>query len=302
MSRKLFTDGYFIALVILLFGILIFGGRSTAIIDSPANSRAVAVNDSLPYYKAKLLLDSIEKQEVFNRTKLRAQGSGMNILSIGFSHIREYDDAASFYSGSSSQQHDKYFLSLPGYQFRTAAGFSIENGKYMLAYPVWDNKNGGERQGHIEQKEIGIRYAGNSALNPFQGSVLIPVSGSKFLILKILVYILWIIILLYAIYSLLILPLRILYSISKGDSFNRSNIRDLFILGCSLIGFAVIPAVLSFLFEWIFHNKIPAEIYLPFPEALLDNKGWLIAGLITLLLAKAFKKGYQLQLDQDSII
>ena len=49
-------------------------------------------------------------------------------------------------------------------------------------------------------------------------------------------------------------------------------------------------------------DKIPVEIHFPFWLTIMDNKPLLIAGVIVLLVASAFKRGYKLQQEQELTI
>jgi hypothetical protein len=261
-------------------------------------------DETLPYYKYKAIEDSINDQHVRNRSRLRDQGSSNMIGSVGITTITECDTCRSGNHFTESQQgKHKYYFILQGYKVKTPAYFSIENGENYLEYPV--RSTDPQEPGWVfDYKKINIRYAHDpdDESSEARGMILIPISGRTHSFLRVVFGILSVIMVIVLFVVFATMGLRTLYNITTGEVFNRQNIRGLTIIGWLLLGVALLPPILAVLFKWIFSRIIPPPFYYPFWESIQNNKPALLAGIIILLLAKAFKKGYRLQNEQDLTI
>jgi hypothetical protein len=260
------------------------------------------LDESLPYYRYKDIEDSIAKVRKTQLIKLRTRGSGTNAFHMGLFKINECDTCLfGVYDNVPGKRTNKYFFELSGYKLDDFSDFSIDNGNYYLKYPVRDTETG---SWVFTKKKIGIRYAHDPTDNSQKssGSILIPVSARTHTFLKITFGIVVVLSMFFCIAVFLVMGPRTLYNIAIGKVFNKENIRSLYLIGWLLVSFAVLPPVLSILFRWIFAHLIPSPFYYPFWESMQDNKFVLISGVIVLLLAKAFKRGYRLQNEQDLTI
>jgi hypothetical protein len=111
-------------------------------------------------------------------------------------------------------------------------------------------------------------------------------------IFRIIIYTMAVALVLYIIWSLIILPVRVLRAIAKDNAITELNIRDLAIIGWSLIFFAVLPGLIALLFNYIFSDSIRGGSDLFIPDIFSKNKGLVAAAIIVLVFRKAIKKGY----------
>lgn len=250
------------------------------------------LNDSLPHYQYKRMADSIEQQQSEQKYFSETPGTSLNALSLGYS-ITDRDE---------DNPGKKYFLRLAGYRLKPYTLFSIEDHQWLMKSAVWDTTGGKYRPGHIEIKPVSIRFAPDPVNKEAAGNVLIPLSKGRFTVLKISAWIILIALFLYGIYALLMIPAGVLIRIAKGKSFSKTNYRRLFLTGWSLILFALLALVLSLVMHLVFAGRLPQEIDYPLFENLLQYRGMILAGLIVLLLARAFQSGYKLQSENDSTV
>jgi hypothetical protein len=89
--------------------------------------------------------------------------------------------------------------------------------------------------------------------------------------------------------------IRILLGISKGEAFSKKTINHLFILGWSLVTISLVPGIASLLQSLISHKQLSNNAYSLAQSFFLQHKDFLLAGLVILLMARAFHKGYVLQ-------
>jgi hypothetical protein len=185
---------------------------------------------------------------------------------------------------------------------RTDADFFINKDKYFVSHTVWDRIENDFKSGHPEQKETSLRYStGNFDLKT-DSALLIPISKKSYLILEKVVWALVIILILFLLYTLYALPAKVLVSIASGQPFTKKNIKRLNITGWVLLISSILPSLVLITIEWIMKDRIPNEIYFPFLLSIFDHKVILIAGLVVLLIANAFKRGYNLQQEQEGTI
>jgi hypothetical protein len=293
-NKILFNDYTFFAALIIAFVLQLFQLDDSSSLPLPAisathSANQLPVNDSLPYSRYRLMLDSVEQINNCRAEQLKSIGSWMLIGWPGFTEINDASICESFPKDDTWNQY-KYFLALPGYRLNPNADFYMNNGKYFLKTFVRDTMIGDASTGHFTDKEIAIRFAKPQAQQP--GYALIPVSGQKFKTFSIIMYVLAAALALYIIWSLIILPVRVLRAIAKDNAITELNIRDLAIIGWSLVGFALLPGLFTLLIDFIFRNSIPDGINLIFTDTLAWSKPLILAGLILLLLRRAFKKGY----------
>lgn len=239
------------------------------------------------------LKDSLDRVRDWKVHQLRTGGDNISSPFFGVQKIYECDSCNSFDQKKFKLEFENnYFIRLNGYTLKNDAWFFIDKGKYYIRhYPVWNTP-----------KEIEVRYSAGYVNLPWDSALLIPISRKTYDIMKVLVIVLLVGVLLFSLYITIVLPVRILYSIATGKPFTKGNIQRLHIIGWVLLGFALLPSLISILIELVLSRKIPNEIYYPFIQSIFDNRAILIAGLIVLLLATAFKRGYQLQKEQDLTI
>ena len=248
--------------------------------------------------------DSINYIRDWTVYRLRAGGDGVTTPFVGVVKLNECDSCYSFDKKKfRSEYKNKYFIRLNGYTLEDEASFFIQNDKYYIRYPIWDSIYGnGSATGHDTTKEVSVRYSIPNEENTAVGSLLVPISANTYRFMNTLIWILAVACIVLFVYIFLALPVRTLYRIAEGHPFTKRNIRRLYTVGWALLAIPILPPLVSVIIEWFLRNKIPGEIYYPFFQSILDNRAFLIAGLVVLLIAYAFKKGYKLQQEQDLTI
>ena len=234
-------------------------------------------------------------------------GLAMNLPFIGYKRVEECDTCTTVESFRHYRTATKYYVVLPGYKLTDPDSyFYMQTGQSFLASPHWDTtrKQAGEpsvRSGYYKQKPVPFRFASARQPHTFdqKGQVLISISEKACNRLSIFIIILYIITLLVLLYIILALPGKILLRISSGEIFTRQNIRQLNIIAWTLLSIPFAIISLQGLFRLIYHRYFTAEVQLHIWDTLLDQQPFLIAGLVTLAIAKAFQKGYSLQEEQD---
>jgi uncharacterized membrane protein len=179
----------------------------------------------------------------------------------------------------------------------------------MLKYPKWDvvkEKDGQliSRAGHYERKPLPFRYSwsGNNHWEEKDGQVLIPISARLYKMFYMPASIVALLIGLTLLYLCVAIPAKILIRVSRGDIFTSQNVRQLHIAAWAFLLPPFVVIVLQYVFKWIFHRYITADVNLSAWRTLSDCQVLLIAGLVILAIAKAFKKGLSLQKEQDLTI
>ncbi len=280
------TGVFFALLVILLF------------INSPQTSTPdytfsevdyYSINDSVPLPVYKKMIDSMRSRKAWEKHKLRSSGNGWTVLSFGISEFPLNDTCCDFFRDYKSFG---YYLRLPNFELKPGARILIDSNKYYLEYVAGDASKATARLSRKEIKNFRYAYGYNE-----KGSLLIPLTRPG--LVKIILTIIAVVLSIIVIMVFIARPIHLLYRISNGIIFTRQNIKTMNWFGWGLIGLILLTPLQSKITEWVLGNKIPGEIYFPFWKYMLDHKFSLIGGLIVLIFANAFKKGYSLQQDQD---
>ncbi len=194
----------------------------------------------------------------------------------------------------------RYYLGLPGYTLRPGALFHVRKGRYYLSYPVWEStRRDGARSGFIVIREVPFRYSYTKYEDRNfngEGTVLIPINASTY---KVLHYTLWVImvpLLIIVINVLLAGPIRILVRIAQGEPFHEKNIRQLnnmvWLIGIGLVVFSLFRGLLNL----IFRIYLVPQLHFKFLELFTWQNLLILVSLF--IIAKAFRKGYDLQIEQ----
>jgi hypothetical protein len=246
------------------------------------------------------LRDSINRIRDWNKNRLSGNGNSVSTPFFGVRHIYECDSCNSIDEKKfKSEYKNKYFIQLNGFTLKADADFFINKDKYFVNHIVWDRIDSGHPS---EQKKTSLRYSPGGLDFTTDSALLIPISKKSYLILEKVVWVLSIILILFLLYTLYALPAKVLVSVASGDPFTKKNIKRLNITGWVLLISAILPPLLLITIEWIIKDRIPNEIHFPFLLSILDHRLILIAGLVVLLIANAFKRGYNLQQEQDLTI
>ena len=108
-------------------------------------------------------------------------------------------------------------------------------------------------------------------------------------------------------FCLFVLPVKIIILISRGKPFDTSNVKNLYAIATYLVLYdfaSLIELIIAGKLAVPFNSKIPnirtwSEAYKVLPP---HWKLYLLAGAIVFVIAKAFKRGYDLQKEQELTI
>lgn len=307
MLKKLLPNlGFALALILIAFIVfqLYFfeiSGTSLYYMESISDTvryEKYSLNDTMPYRQYKKIKDSIEQEE-YKRARINESSGGG--WTAGFIGIRTIDDCS--FSSNKVQKNNctKYYLLLPNYRLSKNTEFVIGNGKNFIKYVIWDrsksNPGRGDyaRQGHYVYKPVRFRFSNNAGL-------LIPVTKKQYYLLYPLIVAISIIFLIFLLYIILALPVRVILKISLGMPFDKANIRALYLISFGLIAFPFIILLITFLLHLLFKNYFVSQVELDLSKAFTSHWVMLIIGVIVMLVARAFYKGYKLQEEQKLTI
>jgi hypothetical protein len=246
------------------------------------------LNDSLPHWRYKAITDSFRRVNLSYNNAVHS----FSTSTIGYSVFK---NARNDKTGDDEKE---YFLSLGGYRMKPDAHFVIENGKGLVKYAVWDTVKGDYRIGHTATKPTTVRFAKDLVKTDGRGSVLLPLDPGTYRLAKILIWSLFIILTAIFIWAMLVVPVRILTRLGGKNSFNAQNTRGLYIMAIAAFAIYFIPLLLAGLSKLFFSGLIPPEMHFNWMENIAKGEGWLLAGLVLLLIARAFKRGEELIEEQ----
>lgn len=277
----------FILLSILVLAYFIYPPRqqtswsSTTPIEQLVIREAGSLNRSLPYHQYKQKEDSIRRQ-----------------ISDAYFKSSSHHEIAIFDIGvaipkSKSQQH---YLTIDAYHLKGGDMAYSLNEKNYLEYTVWGPEKDGVRSGETKTIETSVKL--NQKKNGEYHVAYFPISRNNAMVLKITIIVLMVIFGVVTFYALFYLPLRFLFLVAKGKPFDDESIGILHAIAWFLLATGILSAVLKILFHLIFKSELPPQVHFNYYDAIMSGWGFLVAGLGTLLFAKAFLRAAQLQEEQ----
>jgi hypothetical protein len=294
--RKLsfLKTGYtFLALIIIItLAEILYGQRGypmdnceTSSISSTEIVEYPNLNDSMPHYQYKRIEDSVNNsrpKEIAHHT-----GSGWGTMGI---HIGYYNDSKTdYYIGSKS-----YFLKNSDY------AFFEKSGKNYVRSISWNKIQNGNCSGVFVEKPTPYKFVmddvnkGNG-----HGMFLVPVKPFSGKILNIAMMVIGLLAVIAGVYIFFGVFIHFLVAISKGNAFSERNISRLYTVGNFLLIIGLIPFIFQSLFFLMTKANLPPEVDFSFFRAFFEGADSIRAGLIALLFASAFKRGFELQKDQE---
>lgn len=274
---------------------------STSVPDSSFNYiyASLPVNDSMPYYQYKKMVDSFGQLQTTRRLENRSiSHGGVTYGFVGVSKIRRYEN---LHTANDDDSSFLYYISLGGYKLTEQSFFFIQNGTYNVGYVAWDSvqqiRDRPVRMGHHERKQIPVRF------NSEDGHVLVPISKARFDTLNKSLQAMYISFSLGMLFFFLGLPSQVLINISKGKAFDLKNIRYLNWMAIGLLVYALLDISMPYLIGFYFSNEIPSDFTrAPFRQIILEQFWTFFGAAAFFTIAKAFKRGHKLQQEQDLTI
>jgi hypothetical protein len=262
-------------------------GHKTDIASKLPEPEKLTHIDSLPYYQYKKIADSLSNLSSIEKDKntLHPWGilAGLSLKSfIGF--MPTFRIWYGWYGDNQSHLEKNYFLTLTGYHLDDSTSIIYQDQKFY----VKNNKTG------LAESNIGYLSEYNT--------VLIPVSQKIFNIGAIAMVIIYIAIGLLLLNILIYQPIILLVNVSRGNVFTLKNISTLFKISYVLLVLFLIQIIMPFLCYLFLSGMIPHSLSISLYSLIEQHGIWLLAGIIMLIIAKAFSKGLSLQKEQDLTI
>lgn len=289
MRKNLLLDNSIILISIIIIVLVFF--RGTPLTNENNNSIMLRTDpDPNGYYRIYDSISMIEHCKDFNRTWL---GNATFHSAVGVSTIAMPTCGENPITNAPLKEF--HYLVFPGYEIKDDAFFLIHDDRYYIKYVQPSGVD--SLPGHYETKEVGIRYVfpNPKMYNSDAGYLLFPISKSSSSILKVILEILGYLFAAIWIIYVVLRPAQTVWDISKGKVFTNKNVRNLHQAALVLFAFAIAPSLLQLIIYVFLKSKIPAEIHLSFLEILSEHNASLIAGIIMLIIARAFARGLTLQ-------
>ena len=280
------------------------GGSS---IDGPQSDTAFAgifytpeFNDSLPHYLYSRMEDSVRRIKTDRELENRGVGGdGMGIGVFGAYAMNRHQNTWNAMAGNNKDQY--YYIGIDGYRLDHKSKFFIQNETYNLAYVKWDtaktDPGSNWKHGHYERKQIPVRYSAEDA------RVLIPVTKFQYDALRALLYLLWFVFLVGALYFFLGIPVQVLLNISRGLAFDENNVRYFNMIARLFFVLGVLYFVGPYILDLCLRFIVPADFIRPPFTAGLGSVCWLfVLSIAVSITGKAFQKGNTMQKEQDLTI
>lgn len=243
--------------------------------------------DSLPHYQYQLVMDSLQHITDTEKEKNKINPLGvLAALSVStfVGYMPAFRQWYGWYGDNKSHMELDHFLVFSGYSLEEGVALFYSNGKNYL------------------RKKDGSTTESNVGYLPDLKSILFPISDSTYTFGIVVMVVLLSIVGFTLLYAWLALPINVLVNISRGKMFVHSNIRDLFLIAFTLLGYALLQAIMPFITFLILKKSLPDGFYISLQDQLSANWKIGVIGIIVLIIAFAFKKGYKLQQEQDLTI
>ena len=170
--------------------------------------------------------------------------------------------------------------------------FFIQNGKNKIVYydTAFYKDGTTEKIKKLAVREIPVRLIKEKNL------VLVPISNKYFEWLDKIFYFLSITIGCFFISFNIVMPLKILWNISKGEAFNPVNSKIFFLIAKVILFIYLFLSLLKIITFYSLNHLIPKEIErFGIMDILLENFSFIFCAIAAYILGKAFKKGQTIQ-------
>ena len=237
---------------------------------------------SLPEDSAIMAQTLIRRWEL--ETNLGQSYSGMYLDNIG---VVSYCDTCYTHINVSgfNRYTSHHYLQLGNYYIARDRYFSRAG-----STGYFTNREGGGR------KDVSFRYAHS------KNSILIPVSPLLYDILEVVLISIMVLTGFFMLVVLTRLPFDVVVNIAKGKPFLKQNVFNLHIIGFALLALPLAGFMMGLILHLVFLHRITDDVVFNWQGLLSRQWGMLLAGLVVLALARAFKRGARLQKESDLTI
>lgn len=250
--------------------------------DKLVEKESLLLNDSLPHYQYKKQQDSIRRR--LSEENFRV-GSSMKVLDVGIE------------KSQIEKNELRYCVTVGGYFAKDYLAFYSLHGKNYLEYDS-AVKTGDPQVQSIETKKIETKL-GIEQLDREEWQIHYPVSKTTYTIWQAVIILLNCFAIGLLLFGITFLFIRLLFLIAKGKAFSDEVLR-LFYTGAGIFFLAgFIKSGLLIGLHLYYKTQMPYPVTFYFYDDIMSGVKFIIIGLITLLFAKAFQRGRELQQEQD---
>lgn len=280
--------------------------------QDPDSTYKKTLTDSLPFKLIKTKIDSIDAVTEAYMNPFWDGGYSIGGL-FGVQESRECDTCD--YGRLRFARYDppktdiKYYILLNDF-------VTIEDSLSRLHKPVYFKKKGKFYKKYLkpdssltqnnrnhtliwvtEEKKYGINELFLSTHKEAHKNVIIPVSKTVFIIWKILSYVISLIFLIIFLGFLARNFILFILDLSKGEAFTQKNYQRLFYIAYTLLFCALFIFTVKLIIHLTYKKYYTGDFTFYYDWG--ENAQYIMVALITLLIAKAIKRGYEIKQEQD---
>lgn len=275
-------------------------------------TQLMILDENLPHRDYQRMSDSIKYIQALEKS---ANYISMDGWVLGFMGYHKRKEKKTVFYDSLYRKHTiqripdtTYFISLDGFFLKIDHSTFRKNDTTFLRYPVITKRDTINKriEGHYEIKPlmIDVQDPSEKTNNAYEEKreLFIRVSKSQYTWYLIMMIPIAVILLLLFLWGVILQTIRILEDIANQDAFRKKTYRRLYIITICLWCSVLIRIVIPYLLKFYFDEYIDNAFYLRFTNFLSEGTAYILFGFITFCLAHAFRKGYQLQQDQNLTI
>lgn len=234
---------------------------------------------------------------------------------LGFAGFHQKKIKKNIFFDSTYQKHSiqsipdtSYYIGLNGYYLKLDHSTFRKNDTTFLKYPVITERDTSNKRisGHYEIKPllVDVNDLSEKIDNPHlqQRELLIKVSKTKYWWYMIIISPIGILSILLVLWGIILQSIRVLEDIANQEVFIKKTYKKLYIITISFWSIVLIKLIMSYALHLHFNTYIDQAFFLRFTDFFTNHVTNILGGFITFCLAYAFRKGYQLQQDQNLTI
>ena len=275
-------------------------------------TQLMLLDQNLPHRDYQRISDSIKYIQSLEKSANYISMEGWVLGFMGYHKRKEkktvvYDSA---YKKHTIQRipDTTYFISLNGFYLKMDHSTFRKNDTTFLKYPVITERDTVNKRisGHYEIKPllIDVQDLSEEIKNAHEQKreLFFRVSKSQYTWYFIVMIPIAVLIVFMFLWGVVLQTIRILEDIANQEAFRKKTFRRLYMITICLWGSVLIRIVMSYILKIYFDAQIDKAFYLRFSDFLSESTSYILIGFITFCLAHAFRKGYQLQQDQNLTI
>jgi hypothetical protein len=272
----------------------------------------MAIDDNLPHHVYRKISDSIK--HIQNLEKM-ANHPSMDGWILGFAGFHQKKIKKNIFFDSTYQKHSiqsipdtSYYIGLNGYYLKMDHSTFRKNDTTFLKYPVITKRDTLNKRisGHFETKPllVDVNDLSDKIEVPYKEKreLLIRVSKNQYWSYMLIIAPIGILSLLFVLWGIILQSIRVLEDIANQEAFKKKTYKKLYIITISFWSIVLIQLMMSYALHFYFKSYIDQAFYLRFTDFFSNHLTNILGGFITFCLAYAFRKGYQLQQDQNLTI